>query len=180
MKKLLLLFIAVAGLATTASAQKFGRIRTSEVMASLPDMDSVKVKFQSYQKEMESQYEVMVVEYNNKFQDYEKNKAGYSSIILKQKEKELQDAQRRIQDYSTEASQEAEQIQATLLAPITEKVNASIKKVAKAAGMAILVEDEMANQVGSPFPYVDVASLTDITPLVIKDLGGKTPVAPAK
>lgn len=178
MKKLFLLFVAILGLATTVSAQKFGRVQTGVIMESLPATDSLKIKLQAYEKEMQEQGEVMYVEYNKKIEEYEANKATLSSIMLKQKESELQDAGRRLQEFQTEMQKEAEAVQNALVTPIYNTILASVKKIAKAAGITMVIEDGMANQIGTPYPFLDVDLITDITPLVIKDLGGKA--QPAK
>ncbi|MFI3262715.1 MAG: OmpH family outer membrane protein [Rikenellaceae bacterium] len=172
MKKIVLLFVAVLGLTTIATAQKLGQVRTNQVMMSLPDMDSVQVKFDTYQAEMQKEYEVMVAEFQKKLQDYEQNKASMSTILLSQREQELQDANRRLEEYRNNAAVEAQNVQNSLLSPITAKIKTSIDKIAKSSGLTLVLESDMMNTVGSPFPYAD-ASIVDITNLVIKDLGGK-------
>ncbi|MFI3267776.1 MAG: OmpH family outer membrane protein [Rikenellaceae bacterium] len=173
MKKIVLLFVAVLGVTAIASAQKIGQVRTNQVMMSLPEMDSVQIKFDAYQAEMQKEYEVMIAEYQKKYQDYEDTKDNLSSILLNQKEQELQDAQRRIQNYQTDATTESQNIQNSLLAPITAKIKSSIDKIAKTSGLTLVLESDMVNTMGSPFPYADPSVVVDITNLVIKDLGGK-------
>lgn len=175
MKKILILLVAALGVSTTASAQtvKVARINAQEVMTSLPEADSVKVKVEAYAKELQEEIETMQVEYNNKLEEYNKNKATYSAVIAAQKERNLQDLGRRIQERGQTAQDDFSNVQMSLMNPILVKVQDSVKKLAKSNGVTVVFDVNDA-----PF-YVDETTI-DLTPLVIKDMGGKPVVAAAK
>lgn len=173
MKKLFLSLMAIIAVSTASYAQtlKLGRIKTQDIITSLPESDSARVKMEAYAKEMGDQYEVMTVELNTKYEDYTKNKASLSQVAAQQKEKELTDIQRRIQEFQEEYDKGISDVQNALTKPIIDKIQVSVAKLAKAANITMVIEDNTV-AVGSPIGYLDTTIATDLTPLVIKDLGG--------
>lgn len=171
MKKFILILIAAFAVNTvSAQSVKLGRINSNDVLTSLAEVDSVRVKVEAHAKEMQGDYEVMTVEFNKKLEDYNKNKATMSQLLMSQKEKELQSLQQSLQEFGEGAQQEMANVQESLMAPIQAKIQESINKVAKASSLTLVIEDAAA--VGSAYAYIDKNAVMDITPLVVKDLGG--------
>ncbi len=171
MKKILFLTVALVGLSVAANAQsvKVARVNTQDVMASLPEVDSARIKLESFAKDLQDELETMQVEYNNKLESYNKTKAAMTPVIASQKERDLNDLARRIQERSQTAQEDYGNVQMSLMQPIISKVEESIKKIAKTLAITVVFDAQ-----DGPV-YID-ENTPDITNNVIKDLGG-TPKA---
>jgi len=135
---LAIILFVVLGTNLKAQTYKFGHIKSSELMQSLPESDKAQKALEAEQKSMKDQMEIMDVEYNNKVNDYvtnEKLPAGdpkkWSDIIKADKEKEINSLQQRIQEFQQTAQNTLQTKQQELYKPILEKVDKAIKEVAK-------------------------------------------------
>ena len=163
MKKLFI--IALAAFATlSASAQTFGRVNFSELVALMPEMDQAREVIAASQKEAEETYSAMVEEYQSKLSQYQQKQATWTAAIRESKEKELYDMQNRIQEFQQNIAQELQQQQSQLQAPIYEKANNAVQEIAKAKKLTALFDTTQAL-------YFDEAQVVDITAEARKALG---------
>ena len=177
MKKLLgltLLAVAVFGI-STASAQKFARINSQEVVLAMPELTEIQKNLEALEKDWAEQLEQIQVEFNNKLADFEKNQATMAASIKQMKQQELQQLQQRFGEIQQLAQQDMQKKQAELFEPVHKKAQEAINKIAKAAGYLAVFES-------ATLVYFDEAQLVDIAPLVKKELGivEKPAAAPAK
>lgn len=143
MKKIFV--IAIASLmAFTAGAQKIGRVNFNELVMLMPEMDAARETIAASQKEAEETYAAMVEEYQGKVTQYQQKNASWTAAIKESKEKELMDIQNRIQEFQQNISQELQQQQSQLVAPINEKANNAVKEIAKAKGIDVLFDASQA------------------------------------
>ena len=149
---------------TTLFAQKFGRINSQEVMIAMPETTEMQTKLQAVAKDWEENLETINVEFNNKLQEFQKNLNTLSDAARQIKEKELNDLRQRGAEMQQMAQQDLAKQEQELMTPIIEKAQNAIKAVSKAGGYTAIFET------GS-LVYFDEATLTDITPLVKKELG---------
>ena len=163
MKKLFIVAIA-AFAAISASAQTFGRVNFSELVALMPEMDQAREVIAASQKEAEETYSAMVEEYQSKYTQYQQKQASWTAAIRESKERELYDMQNRIQDFQNNISQELQQQQNQLQAPIYEKANNAVRELAKAKGLTALFDSTQAL-------YFDESAVIDLTPEARKALG---------
>jgi len=178
--KVILALAAVMLLGSNASfAQKFGYINSQDLLAAMPEKDSVSSKLDAYSKDLQSTLENIQVEFNNKLQDYQKSTDTLSPTLKQLKERELQDLQNRYEEFQQSAQQDMQRKQQELMGPLVDKAQAAIKKVSKAAGLTMVYDTSSGAMV-----YYDEAAMMDILPLVKKELGiANTPpatAAPAK
>ena len=156
MKKLFV--IALAALATlTASAQTFGRVNFQELLMLAPEMDAAREAIAASQKEAEETYSAMVEEYQGKLPQYQQKQATWTAAIRESKERELMEIQNRIQEFQQSISQELQQQQNQLTAPIQEKVTKAITDIAKAKGLTAVFDLSQAL-------YLDETKVIDLTP----------------
>jgi outer membrane protein len=180
MKKVLKLTLAVVMVmcSTSLFAQKFGRINSQEIFASMPETKTAETELQAYAQELSAQIETLQVEFNTKYQEYQKNEATWNESIKQLKNKELVDIDNRIREFQQVAQQDMMKKQEELLAPIRDKATNAINEVAKAGGY-IFVYDVTTGTMA----YIDVAVVTDLGPAVRAKLGIAEPIAstaPAK
>ena len=143
MKKIFV--IAIASLmAFTAGAQKIGRVNFNELVMLMPEMDAARETIAASQKEAEETYAAMVEEYQGKVSQYQQKNASWTAAIKESKEKELMDIQNRVQEFQQNISQELQQQQSQLVAPINEKANNAVQEIAKAKGIDVLFDASQA------------------------------------
>ena len=163
MKKLFV--IALAALATlTASAQTFGRVNFNELVMLAPEMDTAREAIAASQKEAEETYAAMVEEYQGKMTQYQQKQSTWTAAIRESKERELMEIQNRIQEFQQSISQELQQQQDQLTAPIQEKASNVVKEIAKAKGLVALFDVSQAI-------YFDESKVLDITAEARKAMG---------
>lgn len=155
MKKLFV--IALAAFATfSLSAQTIGKVNFNELVMLMPEMDAARQTISASQKEAEETYAAMVEEYQGKANQYQQKSASWTAAIKESKEKELYDIQNRIQEFQNNISQELQQQQSQLMAPINEKAQKAVAEIAKAKGLTALFDSTQAL-------YFDDAKVVDIT-----------------
>lgn len=152
----------------SASAQKFGYLNSQELLAAMPETDSVQKKVMDLGKELEEQFTVMRTEYTNKAQDLANNLNTMSETVRKQKEKDLFDLQTRLEEFQQSAQQEIQSKQIEWLKPVIDKAQEAISKVAKEQGLTA-VFDLSSNAL----VYQNEAQMVNMLPLVKQSLGIK-------
>ena len=153
MKKIVLI-LAIAGLFSVqaAQAQKYGHVNSSEILEVMPGIDSLQIKLQAFQMELQGMYESMMTEYQTKKDKFDREVGTMSSSVRQLREKELNDLGNRIQELYE------------LAKPFQDAIQEAINKVAKANGYAYIFDTKTLLYYGTG---------DDITPMVKKELGIK-------
>ena len=164
MKKIFV--IAVMALLTlSASAQKIARVNFTELVQLMPEADQARETMAAASKEADETYKTMVEEFQTKYQQYQQKASTWTASIKESKERELSDMQQRIQDFQQSVSQELQEQQSTLMAPIYQKAQDEVQKIAKNLGVDVLLDTSSA------LYYSD--AIVDITAQARKALGIK-------
>ena len=152
--------------ATSLFAQKFGRINTSEIIASMPEMKQMQVDMENFGKTLNEGIEAINVEYANKLQEYQKSYNSLPEATREMKAQDLQNLITRREQYQQAAQQDYEKKYNELMAPIIEKAKNAIDKVSQAGGFLAVFDTSTGALVA-----FDEANLIDIAPEVKKELG---------
>jgi outer membrane protein len=161
------IFTFIVLLAFSGKAQnpvKLGYVDFNGLIASMPGIDSVKIKLQKYQQSLTDQMDAMGAEFESKYTDYQAKAAGMSDLIKQTKEKELTDLQGRIDAFKNKAQQDLQTKQQELLQPIITKAKDAVRDVAKENKYTYIL-----NAIEDVILYSEPAD--DIMPLVKKKLG---------
>ena len=166
MKKILKLTLVLAMVFSSANvfAQKLATVNTQEIFAVMPETKEMQSQLDAFGKELQEQLEAIQVELNNRYAEFEKNQATMNPTVKQMKQSELNGLQERYAQFQQIAQQDFAKKQQELAAPIQQKLDAAIEKVAKAAGYAG-VFDSMV------FVYSDAAQIVNINAAVKKELG---------
>ena len=156
---------AMALLTLSASAQKIARVNFTELVQLMPEADKARETMAAASKEADETYKTMVEEFQSKYQQYQQKASTWTASIKESKERELSDMQQRIQDFQQSVSQELQEQQSTLMAPIYQKAQEEVQKIAKEQGFDILLD------ASSALYYSD--AIVDITAQARKALGVK-------
>ncbi len=165
--KFLAIVTLIIGCSLTSQAQnpiKIGHIDFNSLLASMPGIDSVKIKLQKYQQTLSDQMDAMKAEFENKYLDYQSQAASMSDLIKQTREKELSDLQARIDAFQQKANQDLQAKQQELVQPFIEKAKSAVKEVAKENKYTY-----MLNAIEDVVLYSEPSD--DVMPLVKKKLG---------
>ena len=163
MKKMILI-AALSVVCTAAFAQKFAHINSQEVFQLMPEMDDVRTKLEAVSKDNQDVLKSMYDEYQSKVQQYQQNEANWSNSIKESKGKELMEMENRLNETQQSMQQEMQGIQNNLMAPVMQKCQDTIQKLAKEGGYIYVFDSSAAL-------YIDPAQSVDLTPACRKALG---------
>lgn len=166
MKKILTICAALLAAASAFAQPKNGYVNTTELIQLLPAMDTVRTQLESAQKETYETYQAMIEEYQTKATTFQQKQASWGTAIRESKQKELTEIGNRIQEFEQSANQDLQQMQQTLQAPIYQRVNEEIQKIAKVKNLAMVFDIASASVL-----YVDPAQSIDLTPELRTILG---------
>jgi outer membrane protein len=179
MKKLVLIAVAVLGLAslTQVSAQgKIGYINSEELMAAMPETEKANKDLTEYQELLQKQNNDLMKELGEKDSLFVKDSAKLSDAQKTFRRNELIKLYQEVQGFSQKAQEDLQQRSQQLMVPIRNKALEAIKKVAAESGYGYVIDN--ANGTLLVAPPGD-----DILPLVKKKLNivaTPKPAAPAR
>ena len=148
----------------TADAQKYGHVNSGEILEVMPGIDSLQIKLKAFQDDLQTMYESMVTEFQQKKDKFDREVGTMSSAVRQVREKELQDLTTRIQEFQANAQDDLEEKQYELAKPYQDAIQDAINKVAKNNGYSYIFDTKILLYYGTG---------DDITPLVKKELGIK-------
>ena len=158
------LVVLFASFVYTQTTLKLGHIDSNEILALMPETDSLQNELKNYAEYLDQQMNTMAMEYQAKITDYQDNVATMSDLIRQTKEKEITDLQARIQAFQQSADQDLSTKQAELFNPLIEKVKNAINDVGRENGYTYIMD------VGAG-AVVYFEGGDDVLPLVKKKLG---------
>lgn len=166
MKKIikLTLVLAFAMGSTSLFAQKLGRIDLEEVIVAMPEYKAMTTNMEAFSKELRDILETIQVEMNTKNEEYQKNRGTYSETTRQLKERELMDLQNRLQESYETAQTDLQKKEQELTAPIIEKAQEAVKKVAERGGYAAIFNT-------AALLYHNDTTMPDVAPEVKTELG---------
>ena len=145
MRSLLRIVIAIALISFVGSAsaqqkvQKIGHIDFAKLYQMIPGQDTIKTKYEKFQKELTDEFQKSQAEYTSKLDEFQKAEPTMSNIIKETKRKELVDIQQRLQQFQDNAQQSLQAKQNELMAPSIAKANKAISDVAKENGFSYVL-----------------------------------------
>ena len=164
LKKIALLLMLI--LPMSVFAQKFGHIKTQEILTAMPEYTKAQTDIQTMQKQYEDEMKRLQDEVNKKFAAYQQEQANLPKNIQERRQKELQELNERGMQMGQDAQQQLQQSWLQMLEPIAKKIDDAIKAVGQEGGY-IYIFDLNATQI----PFINEAHSTDVTAAVKAKLG---------
>ena len=164
LKKIALLLMLV--LPMSVFAQKFGHIKTQEILTIMPEYTKAQTDIQTMQKQYEDEMKRLQDEINKKFAAYQQEQANLPKNIQERRQKELQELNERGMQMQQDAQQQLQQSWMQMLEPIAKKIDDAIKAVGQEGGY-IYIFDLNATQI----PFINETQSTDVTSAVKAKLG---------
>jgi len=169
MKKVMLILCCVLLTSKGIYAQavlKLGWIETDVLLQSMPEKTRADSAIAKYQKDFQSQIELMMKEYQGKVVEFQNGEKTMSDAIKEIKSREIQDLQSRIEAVQQSAQEKIQAKKSEIYSPILDKADKAIKAVAKENNY-----DFIFDKSGSSLLFAKDA--TSILPLVKAKLGIK-------
>ena len=164
LKKIALILLLIAPM--SVFAQKFGHIKTQEILVAMPDYIKAQTDIQTMQKQYEDEMKRAQEEFNKKFTAYQEEQANLPKNIQERRQKELQELSQKGMQMQQDAQQELERSWMTMLEPIAKKIDDAIKAVGQDGGY-VYIFDLNATQI----PFVNETLSTDVTSAVKAKFG---------
>ena len=164
LKKIALLLMLI--LPMSVFAQKFGHIKTQEILIAMPEYTKAQTDIQTLQKQYDDDMKRVADELQKKFAAYQQEQANLPKNIQERRQKELQELNERGMQMQQDAQQELQQSWMQMLEPIAKKIDDAIKAVGQEGGY-VYIFDLNATQI----PFVNETLSTDVTGAVKAKLG---------
>ncbi|MCQ2119073.1 MAG: OmpH family outer membrane protein [Bacteroidales bacterium] len=164
MKKIIM-FAAMAMLSIAASAQaKFAVVDFNELVMLAPEADAARAQMAAASKEAQDALTSIQEEGQAKLAEYQQKSSTWSPAIKESKEKELNDISNRMAEFQQSVQVELQQQQQELMAPIYQKAEETVQKLAKEGGYAIVFDT-------TQYVFADKSLVKDLTPDARKAMG---------
>jgi outer membrane protein len=164
LKKIALFLMLI--LPMSVFAQKFGHIKTQEILTVMPEYTKAQTDINTMQKQYEDEMKRLTDEIQKKFAAYQQEQANLPKNIQERRQKELQELNERGMQMQQDAQQELQQSWMQMLEPIAKKIDDAIKAVGQEGGY-VYIFDLNATQI----PFVNETLSTDVTGAVKAKLG---------
>ena len=164
LKKIALLLMLI--LPMSVFAQKFGHIKTQEILTAMPEYTKAQTDIQTMQQQYDDEMKRLGEELNKKFAAYQQEQANLPKNIQERRQKELQELNERGMQMQQDAQQQLQQSWMQMLEPIAKKIDDAIKAVGQEGGY-VYIFDLNATQI----PFVNETLSTDVTGAVKAKLG---------
>jgi outer membrane protein len=165
-KKIALILLLIAPM--SLFAQKFGHIKSQEILTAMPEYTKAQTDIQTMQQQYENEMKVAQEDFQKKFTAFQQEQANLPKNILERRQNELQQLNERAMQMAQDAQRELEKSWMEMLQPIAKKIDDAIKAVGQEGGY-VYIFDLNSTQI----PYVSETLSTDVTSIVKSKLGIK-------
>ena len=166
LKKIALILLLIAPM--SVFAQKFGHIRTQEIVTAMPEYTKAQTDIKTMQQQFEDEIKRASDDVNKKYAEYQQDQANLPKNIQERRQKDLQDLTQRGMQLQQDAEQQLQQSWMQMLEPIVKKIEDAIKAVGQEGGYTYIFDLNATN-----IPYVSETLSTDVTAAVKAKLGIK-------
>ncbi len=139
MKAIRLIVVAVLvmfGYSASAQGLKIGYTNADYILSKLPEAKQIESDLKTHQEQLGSQLKSKQEEFERKYQYFMETQNTMTEVVRNDAQQELQTMQASIQKFAGEAEQSIKNKQLQLLSPIYEKIDSTIKVVAKEHGFS--------------------------------------------
>lgn len=127
----ILLLIMLPG-AVFSQAQKIGFVNSAKIFDDLPEARDIVKRIQGLQKPVQDSLALIQKDIETRIADYQKKESMLNDQAKRAAAQEIQDLQVKGREYQQRKTEELTRQQDVLLAPLKEKIQKAIERVAKA------------------------------------------------
>ncbi len=144
----------------TQAQTKIGYVNSLELLGQMPEIKKADSVLQTLANDLQKQYNLYVMEYQQKLDDYNKNAATWTDVKREATEQDLVSLQQRIGDFEQSSQEKVDKKKQELYEPVLKKANDAIQAVGKENKFTYILDSSVGALV-----YVG-EELVDVTPLV--------------
>jgi len=149
--KVALVAICILSMGSFANAQqKIGYVNFDQVVQLMPELKTVRVQMDAFQKPLMESMTGLQKEHDDKIKAFQAKQATMTESQRSLAGAEITDLEKRMQDFQTKAQQDVEAKTNEYLKPITDKVRAAITAVAKEKGFTYVINSAQTELLVSP------------------------------
>ena len=152
-----------------AQATKIGFTDHEVIIASMPEYGAIQQQLQQEFLSAQEALQSLAESFQRDVEEYQVQQRLLTEERRAAKEKELQDRQVELQQAATKKDEDLARLEADLMSPIFEQVQAAIDEVAKANSLDVVLRHRVGTQ--PVILYVNPDSVIDITVDVARKLG---------
>ena len=164
LKKIALILLLIAPM--SVFAQKFGHIKSQEILNIMPDYTKAQNEIKAEEKQYMDEIQRASDELNKKYAAFQEEQANLPQNIKDRRMKELQELNEKGMQFQQDAQQQLNQSWMQKLEPIAKKIDDAIKAVGQEGGYVYIFDLNSTN-----IPYVSQTLSTDVTGAVKAKLG---------
>lgn len=172
--KLKTLFVSAILTLLVVGAQAQGNVKiayvdTDYILTQMPEAKQIQSELQAYQRQLQNKISATMQGFQQQYQEYQQGAATMTEQARQEKEGELQELQQQIQQDQQQAQLSLQRKEGELLAPVYEKIQTNIDKVAEQNGYTHIFSAAVA---GNPILlYVKDQDEADISDKVLEAMG---------
>ena len=156
LKKIALILLLIAPM--SVFAQKFGHIKSQEILNIMPDYTKAQNEIKAEEKQYMDEIQRASDELNKKYAAFQEEQANLPQNIKDRRMKELQELNEKGMQFQQDAQQQLNQSWMQKLEPIAKKIDDAIKAVGQEGGYVYIFDLNSTN-----IPYVSETLSTDVT-----------------
>ena len=139
LKKLLILFIAIAPMAAVAQVN-IAVINTNDIIIAMPELSGIERQVADRAEELQATMQTLQTEYNNMLRELNELPETTSEAIQQDRFNELIQLQQRIQTFGQNSQAEIAQLWQTLFTPLHRRISEAIAAVSREAGYTFVFD----------------------------------------
>ena len=125
LKKIALILMLIAPM--SVFAQKFGHIKTQEIITVMPEYTKAQTDIETMRKQFEDEMKRYENEFTKKYTEFQQEQANLPKNILERRQKDLQDLHEKGQQMAQDSQMQLQQSWMQMLEPIAKKIDDAIK-----------------------------------------------------
>lgn len=154
---------------------KIGYTNVDYILSLLPEAKEIEAELGAYQKQLESQLQSKMQEFQTKLNNYQQQASAGQMLpeVQRDKESELNTLRSSIEKFQRDADASLQKKQVDLLQPAYEKIQNAINEVAEENGYSHV----LSSDAGAYAILLYAKEETNVTDLILKKLGIEPPPA---
>lgn len=140
LKKLIILFFAIAPIALVAQETKIAYVNSQELFGMMPELSSIETEMNNKQEQVKKNAAALESEYNKKMEEFQNSQDEVTEALLMDRQKQIQQIEERYQAFMQNSQKEVQELQQKLLAPVQDKLQKAIKAVGEEKGYTFILD----------------------------------------
>jgi outer membrane protein len=148
---------------------KIGFVDTDYILTQMPEAKQIQSELQAYQRQLTNKIQATMQGFQTQLDTYQKGAATMTEEARAAKEQELQELQQQIQQDQQQAQLSMQRKEEELLAPVYEKIQTNIDKVAEQNNFTHIFNSNIAGN--AILLYVKNQDEANISDMVLQAMG---------